>query len=38
MAGLLDLYNSASWRLAFYPPSGNQIGQRGNENLGIGFI
>jgi hypothetical protein len=37
MAGLLDLYNSASWRLAFYPPTGNQIGQRGNENLGIGL-
>jgi len=37
MSGLLDLYNSASWRLAFYPPTGNQIGQRGNQNLGIGL-
>ena len=37
MPGLLDLYNSASWRLAFYPPSGNQIGQIGNSNLGIGL-
>jgi len=35
MAGILDLYNSISWRLAYYPPTGNQIGQRQNQNLGI---
>jgi len=35
MSGILDLYNSSSWRLAYYPPTGNQVSQPRNSNLGI---
>lgn len=35
MAGILDKYESQSWKLAYYPPSGNQVSQRPNMELGI---